>query len=122
MQNNATKQCMENGEWYVNPEYNRIWTNYTECWTFYDEESAVVGIRTDYKQLENVEIYQKFFPVLKVVTQIGYSFSLLLLITSLFVFFFIKYTNKIINNANCFYVGTYIFFVEDCIVPEISCT
>jgi hypothetical protein len=27
----ATKDCGENGQWFRNPQSNRVWTNYTLC-------------------------------------------------------------------------------------------
>lgn len=79
---------MDNGEWYINPQINKTWTNYTDCWSFYNEESAIIKINSTF--LENIEIYQTWFPIMKIVSHIGYCVSLFFLIISLLIFANIK--------------------------------
>lgn len=76
---------MENGTWYIHPFYNRTWTNYSDCWTYFDNESAVVNL-DPFDSLENVEIYKTWVPIIKSISFVGYILSLCLLIISLIIF------------------------------------
>lgn len=39
----VTKICTESGHWFLHPESNRTWTNYTRC-NEHTNEGRVVGI------------------------------------------------------------------------------
>lgn len=39
----VTKICTESGGWFLHPESNRTWTNYTRC-NEHTNESRVVGV------------------------------------------------------------------------------
>ncbi|XP_032527603.2 calcitonin gene-related peptide type 1 receptor-like isoform X1 [Danaus plexippus] len=65
----AYKKCMENGVWFLHPEGNRPWTNYTTCVDIDD---------LNFRSTVN-EIYVG-----------GYSISVAALILSLFIFFYFK--------------------------------
>ncbi|KFM67668.1 Parathyroid hormone/parathyroid hormone-related peptide receptor, partial [Stegodyphus mimosarum] len=62
----ATKFCSKDGTWWTNPKTNRTWTNYSLCELSSDssEESGFV-----------VHV-----PVIKAISQVGYSVSLILLV------------------------------------------
>jgi hypothetical protein len=30
----ASKQCLDSGEWYISPEFNQTWTNFSACQIF----------------------------------------------------------------------------------------
>ena len=40
----ATRTCLEDGGWYYNPEFNRTWTNYSECLQVDDFTNGVPDI------------------------------------------------------------------------------
>lgn len=91
LQKNATKKCTDTGDWYVNKELNNTWTNYTECWTFFDHESAIVDLKID---LKNRELYLNWLPTIKIISETGYWISLFFLVVSLTVFVSIKYVSN----------------------------
>lgn len=37
----AIRRCMENGSWYVNPETNSSWTNFTDCFPDQSKRNSV---------------------------------------------------------------------------------
>ncbi|KAH0621570.1 hypothetical protein JD844_023017 [Phrynosoma platyrhinos] len=65
------KTCEENGHWFVHPESNRTWTNYTLC---------------------NAEVSSKLQTALNLyyLTIIGHSLSIVSLLISLAIFFYFK--------------------------------
>ncbi|XP_042295586.1 calcitonin gene-related peptide type 1 receptor [Sceloporus undulatus] len=65
------KTCEENGHWFVHPESNRTWTNYTLC---------------------NAEVSSKLQTALNLyyLTIIGHSLSIVSLLISLVIFFYFK--------------------------------
>ncbi|RZC38229.1 parathyroid hormone/parathyroid hormone-related peptide receptor-like [Asbolus verrucosus] len=76
----ATKQCDENGQWLIPDGFTKHWTNYSACGNF-----------TFIKQsLDDKNIYIKWVPIIKNITQFGYILSTIFLITALFVFIHIK--------------------------------
>ncbi|KAK5643639.1 hypothetical protein RI129_007484 [Pyrocoelia pectoralis] len=85
-QNFATKKCESNGEWYINTEFNRSWTNYSECWQIIDDETALIN----FDSIENSTIYHIWFPIIKHVSQSGYVVSLIALFFAMIIFLSIK--------------------------------
>lgn len=67
----ATKICTEDGYWFIHPESNRTWTNYTSCRKFTNEHRQV-AINLYYLGL------------------IGHGLSLIFLCISLGIFFYFK--------------------------------
>ena len=63
----ASKYCETNGSWWVHPETNRSWSNYTQC--------------VDFEKLE-------FHTLLNYIQLIGLFISLVFLTISLFIFYF----------------------------------
>ncbi|XP_041478636.1 calcitonin gene-related peptide type 1 receptor-like isoform X2 [Lytechinus variegatus] len=63
---NATKICMPNGEWYVNPFTNQTWTNYSACHHPVKETNVMI------------------------VFYVGYTTSIIALSIALFIFFHFK--------------------------------
>ncbi|KAG8233567.1 hypothetical protein J437_LFUL012931 [Ladona fulva] len=77
----ATKQCLDNGEWLSLPEEpNSTWTNYSQCLPKGSVVTLVIPFRgTD----TNVSLTQeKWIPIVKMLTQTGYSVSLITLIAA----------------------------------------
>ncbi|XP_075218161.1 parathyroid hormone/parathyroid hormone-related peptide receptor-like isoform X2 [Lycorma delicatula] len=70
--NKATRRCMEDGTWYFNYERNSTWTNYSECFTE--------------KISPHHQILFKYVPIIKAVSQVGYSVSLITLIVAFCIF------------------------------------
>ncbi|KAF5284992.1 hypothetical protein FQR65_LT02303 [Abscondita terminalis] len=82
----ATKKCEDNGEWYVDKDFNKSWTNYSECWKLIDDETALVN----FDSIENSTMYHVWFPIIKHVSQSGYIISLIALIAAMIIFISIK--------------------------------
>ncbi|KAF7272188.1 parathyroid hormone/parathyroid hormone-related peptide receptor-like [Rhynchophorus ferrugineus] len=76
----ATKQCTENGTWYVREDLGTPWTNLTQCGSIY--------IIDDFDDDSN--FYDKWLPIIKNTAYLGYSVSMLSLVISLIIFINIK--------------------------------
>ncbi|PRD27439.1 UNVERIFIED_CONTAM: Parathyroid hormone/parathyroid hormone-related peptide receptor [Trichonephila clavipes] len=74
----ASKFCSENGTWWRHPDLNLTWTNYTLCGNgipSQDDGHVFVNFRALLSFLSQVHI-----PVIKAISQVGYSVSLTLLL------------------------------------------
>ncbi|XP_050454502.1 secretin receptor-like isoform X1 [Cataglyphis hispanica] len=74
----ASKQCMPNGQWFMNTDHI-MWSNYTQC---YEERLVTVLVNISDVQANNVTLIklQKFFPIVKTISKLGYTISLFTLI------------------------------------------
>ncbi|GFT83442.1 hypothetical protein TNCV_232171 [Trichonephila clavipes] len=63
----ASKFCSENGTWWRHPDLNLTWTNYTLCGN---------GIPAE----DDGHVFVVHIPVIKAISQVGYSVSLTLLL------------------------------------------
>nr|CAD7197658.1 unnamed protein product [Timema douglasi] len=68
----ATKQCTNSGDWLFHQDRNKHWTNFSEC----TRGPAVF----DFKEDTNVTYMENYFPIVKTISQAGYSISLVSLI------------------------------------------
>lgn len=76
-QKSATKYCLSNGTWYFDYSLNQTWTNYTACVVGgAEEENSFIPQKTNFTYLE------KYLPTVKIISQIGYSVSLVSLIVA----------------------------------------
>ncbi|KYN05685.1 Parathyroid hormone/parathyroid hormone-related peptide receptor, partial [Cyphomyrmex costatus] len=96
----ASKQCMLNGEWYFNAKTRSVWTNFSQC---YREPLVTVLMNMSNVQTNNAtlikndnyrgifvkqgwnniiasDLLEKFLPVVKIISKLGYSISLFTLI------------------------------------------
>ncbi|GAB1867259.1 Parathyroid hormone/parathyroid hormone-related peptide receptor [Camponotus japonicus] len=74
----ASKQCMPDGQWYVNADTHRMWSNYSQC---YQEQFVTVLVNISNVQANNITLkLQKFFPIVKTISKLGYTISLFTLI------------------------------------------
>ncbi|XP_072910332.1 calcitonin gene-related peptide type 1 receptor isoform X2 [Hemitrygon akajei] len=82
----ATKYCDENGNWFIHPETNRTWSNYTFCNKY-----------TDYKL--------KMARILYYMAVVGHILSIISLLISLVIFFYFKSLScqRIILHKNLFF-------------------
>ncbi|XP_044727920.1 parathyroid hormone 2 receptor-like [Chrysoperla carnea] len=76
--NVATKYCLPNGSWYYDEKLNQTWTNYSQC------------LIDSYHGVKNSTAFRKWFPLVKTVSQTGYSVSLTTLIIAIIIFSSIK--------------------------------
>ncbi|GLV40041.1 Diuretic hormone 44 receptor 2 [Carabus blaptoides fortunei] len=100
----ATKKCTENGTWYFNEQYNKTWTNYSECILLYDKETGKVDIPV---HSENLTIYMWWVPKIKTLSHVGYGISLTTLITAIAIFCCFK---KLQCARNCLHLHLFLSF------------
>ncbi|XP_063234371.1 secretin receptor-like [Bacillus rossius redtenbacheri] len=79
-QANASKQCTEDGRWYVHPELQTHWANFSSC-VHGPTATVVVG----FHGTPNVSYIEGYFPYMKVISKLGFSLSLVTLLIALFV-------------------------------------
>lgn len=75
---NATRMCMPDGTWFVNQTVNRTWTNFTMC----AEQNGMATVVVSFADSTNSSLVQNALPVLKTMSQIGYSLSLVSLVAA----------------------------------------
>ncbi|KAJ8913470.1 hypothetical protein NQ315_013850 [Exocentrus adspersus] len=73
----ASRQCTENGTWFIPENYTEPWSNLTECGSFYIETGA-----TELPPTLN-PIYSQWLPVMKNISYFGYAISIVSLVTAL---------------------------------------
>ncbi|KAJ3660990.1 hypothetical protein Zmor_005415 [Zophobas morio] len=83
--NNATRQCMENGNWYFHD--NMPWTNYTGC---YKDKITTIYIDLNKTDLLYTRFMEQYAPAVHVISQTGYIISLASLIIAFAIMLFIK--------------------------------
>ncbi|KAF7403940.1 hypothetical protein HZH68_006734 [Vespula germanica] len=103
-QENATRQCMSNGEWYWNSETNSTWSNYTQCYTT-PSVTVVMGIPV---HSNNVTLIKNYLPILKAISKVGYSVSLFTLIIAFCILAIIK---KLRCPRNMLHMHTFVSFI-----------
>lgn len=82
-QSNATKKCTEIGSWFVHEEYNKTWTNFTQCERLIDVDTAKLDLPINW---ENLTLYYYWLPKIKTINYIGYSLSIATLVAAIAIF------------------------------------
>ncbi|XP_034240156.1 secretin receptor-like isoform X2 [Thrips palmi] len=77
MQENATRRCLADGTWFVNLTMNRTWTNYSMC-APHDVATVVVSLPDS----GNNSLLDSSLPIVKTMSQVGYSLSLVSLVAA----------------------------------------
>ncbi|XP_015834184.1 parathyroid hormone/parathyroid hormone-related peptide receptor isoform X2 [Tribolium castaneum] len=80
---NATRQCMENGSWYIRD--NRTWSNYSSCY-----KDKITTIYLDLNKTNISGVLQNYAPVVQVISETGYIVSFATLIIAFAIMLFIK--------------------------------
>lgn len=89
----ATRQCTENGTWYIPAGHKSPSSNTSQCGGFF----VNVGIA----QISNDDsIYLEWLPIIKDISYCGYSLSILSLILSIYIFVSIKRLHCSRNNLH----------------------
>ncbi|XP_017778759.1 PREDICTED: glucagon receptor-like isoform X2 [Nicrophorus vespilloides] len=100
---NATKECLDNGMWFVNEE-GKAWTNYTKCYT--SEETVVeVPIKSDIAP----HFITTYLPTIKIISKTGYSVSLVTLVIAFIIMFSIKKLHCPRNKLHMHLFASFIF-------------
>ncbi|KAK3773930.1 hypothetical protein RRG08_027265 [Elysia crispata] len=73
----VTRRCLENGSWWVNPETQSSWSNYSACIIKPSSEKVP-------------ELFQEHMPRVKLMSTIGYSLSLISLVLALIIMIYFK--------------------------------
>ncbi|XP_072761769.1 secretin receptor isoform X2 [Anoplolepis gracilipes] len=102
----ASKQCMPNGQWYMNAD-TRTWSNYSQC---YQDRLFTVLVNISDVQANNVTLIklQKFFPIVKTISKLGYTISLFTLIIAFCILAAIK---KLRCSRNILHMHLFVSFV-----------
>ncbi|XP_011701344.1 PREDICTED: secretin receptor-like isoform X1 [Wasmannia auropunctata] len=100
----ASRQCMPNGEWYWNVKTDSMWTNYTQCYP----ESLTFLMNISDVQTNNVTLIKKFFPIVKIISKLGYTISLFTLIVAFCILATIK---KLRCPRNILHMHLFVSFV-----------
>ncbi|XP_064647536.1 secretin receptor-like isoform X2 [Lineus longissimus] len=78
----ARRTCMEDGEWFVHPRWNRSWTNYTEC---------IMPTDTSDEKYPNIsDTMKNHLGRIKLMYNIGYGVSLVSLVTAVIIMLTLK--------------------------------
>lgn len=101
----ASKQCMPSGQWYMNAEIQRTWSNYSQC---YQEQMVTVLVNISDIQANNVTLIKKFFPIVKTISKLGYTISLFTLIVAFCILAAIK---KLRCSRNILHMHLFVSFV-----------
>ncbi|PVD30647.1 hypothetical protein C0Q70_09920 [Pomacea canaliculata] len=84
----ASRQCMDDGSWFVNPIFNTSWTNYTQC-TFDSSEPQPHVSETN--TWLNVDLLtQAHLNRIKVMYNLGYGVSLAALTIAIFIMIYFR--------------------------------
>ncbi|BFY97992.1 hypothetical protein BsWGS_01032 [Bradybaena similaris] len=97
----ATKVCMDNGSWWVNPEHNQTWTNYTEC------------VRTSI----DLSFHTAHGASLRLLYTIGYSFSLGSLLVALIIMLCCK---RLHSKSNTLHVNLFLAFIFRAVISFLK--
>ncbi|KAH9520423.1 Parathyroid hormone 2 receptor [Bulinus truncatus] len=74
---NATKTCLQNGEWFQHPEFNSTWSNYSSC-------HAVENIS------EHEGVSEDHADRIKIMYSVGYGVSLIALTVAIFIMIYFR--------------------------------
>ncbi|XP_034946658.1 vasoactive intestinal polypeptide receptor 1-like [Chelonus insularis] len=107
----ATKYCKPNGEWYKNNE-GIFWSNYTLCTSPPGHfATAVADLEisySDYGKFCNSSALNKWLPIIKTISKIGYTSSLTTLILAMIIFSLLK---KLRNPRNRLHMHLFASFI-----------
>ncbi|XP_050418974.2 secretin receptor [Patella vulgata] len=71
----ATRTCMDDGTWYINPSLNKSWTNFSRCGMEDEKLSPLI---------------KEHMPRVKQLFTVGYSFSLAALVLAIFIMLYFR--------------------------------
>ncbi|XP_066588776.1 secretin receptor-like [Prorops nasuta] len=109
----ATKLCLSNGQWYRNLD-NVSWSNYTLCTTAdYRYGSAIADLHkidtlADYGSLNESILLDKWLPIIRTMSQIGYASSFTMLVIAMVVFSMLR---KLRNPRNRLHMHLFASFI-----------
>ncbi|XP_017764046.1 PREDICTED: secretin receptor [Eufriesea mexicana] len=98
----ATKVCLANGQWYTNSE-DIPFSNYSLC-----ELSDELTARYLMETIVEFEIGQKWLPIVRIVSQIGYSTSFTMLVIAMIIFSLLR---KLRNPRNRLHMHLFASFI-----------
>ncbi|XP_053594603.1 vasoactive intestinal polypeptide receptor 1 isoform X2 [Microplitis demolitor] len=107
----ATKYCTVNNEWYRNND-GVFWSNYTECTPppghFITAVKNLEFTHSEYGKFCNSTILEKWLPIIKTISKIGYASSLITLLVAMIIFLFIR---KLRNSRNRLHMNLFLSFI-----------
>ncbi|XP_076236933.1 vasoactive intestinal polypeptide receptor 2 isoform X2 [Calliopsis andreniformis] len=84
---NASRQCMLDGQWFVNNVTNSYWSNYSQC---YRDPLVTLLMELPGGQENNDTLTKKFIPIVKTISKVGYTVSFFTLVIAFFILAVIK--------------------------------
>ncbi|CAK9818118.1 Parathyroid hormone/parathyroid hormone-related peptide receptor [Anthophora plagiata] len=82
VQANASRECMPNGQWFWNNGTEDNWSNYTQC---YRDSLVTLLIPLPAGQQNNDTLIQKFVPIVRTISKVGYTVSFFTLVVAFFI-------------------------------------
>ncbi|CAK9818720.1 Parathyroid hormone/parathyroid hormone-related peptide receptor [Anthophora quadrimaculata] len=87
VQANASRECMPNGQWFWNNGTEDNWSNYTQC---YRDSLVTLLIPLPAGQQNNDTLIQKFVPIVRTISKVGYTVSFFTLVVAFFILAVVK--------------------------------
>ncbi|XP_015430416.1 PREDICTED: vasoactive intestinal polypeptide receptor-like [Dufourea novaeangliae] len=87
IQANASRQCMQDGHWFLNNDTHTTWSNYSQC---YRESLVTLVMELPGGQENNDTVIKKFIPIVKTISKVGYTVSFFTLVVAFFILAVIK--------------------------------
>lgn len=95
---NASRQCMEDGTWLVNPFNNRTWTNFTQC----------IGTTTGDNSRSVPALIEQYADSVRLMYNIGYGLSLGSLVIAVIIMVYFK---KLHCARNSIHINLFVSFI-----------
>ncbi|XP_029159918.1 vasoactive intestinal polypeptide receptor 2-like [Nylanderia fulva] len=102
----ASKVCLPNGEWYQNSE-GIFWSNYSLC-VLNRTRYMINGVNPRWYETAEYSLLNKWLPIIKTVSQIGYGTSFITLIVAMIVFSLLR---KLRNPRNKLHMHLFVSFI-----------
>ncbi|XP_076378542.1 secretin receptor isoform X2 [Megalopta genalis] len=87
VQAKASRQCMQDGHWFWNNSTNGTWTNYTQC---YRHPLVTFLMETNGTPENNDTLFKKSIPIVRTISNVGYTVSFFTLVVAFFILALIK--------------------------------
>ncbi|XP_061193940.1 secretin receptor-like isoform X2 [Saccostrea echinata] len=104
---NASRQCNEDGSWFVNPLNNHTWTNFTQC----------LGSQTNEDPRTVPALIEQYADSVRLMYNIGYGLSLASLVIAVVIMIYFK---KLHCARNAIHINLFVSFILRAIVSFIK--
>ncbi|XP_052091707.1 parathyroid hormone/parathyroid hormone-related peptide receptor-like [Mytilus californianus] len=107
----ATRRCLESGDWFVHPELNKTWTNYSGCVENITDNQSLVP-----------DVIQEHMPRIQIFYNFGYGISLISLLVAVILMIYFR---KLHCQRNTVHINMFISFILRsiiCFIKDIDIT